>query len=113
MGIFDKLNTKLVSKYTMQKWWMLCNICNVPFQTNTFEKTCNRCRHLEKSKEKYIAKVMLRFIFFAIIAGLTNVFVVFQVVKYSKNPYILAFFLMIVSFFIGTMLSRSVKSLKD
>jgi len=113
MGIFDKLNTRLVSKYTSSKWWMLCNICNVPFQTCTFEKICNRCRHLEKSKEKYNAKVMLRFIFFAVITGLTNVFVVFQVVKYSKNPYVLAFFLMIVSFFIGIMLLRSVKSLKD
>jgi uncharacterized protein YacL len=113
MGIFDNLSTKNISKYTMPKWWMLCDICNVPFQTNTFEKTCNRCRHLEKSKEKYNAKVMLRFLFFSIITGLINIFVVFQVIKFTKNPYILALVLMIVSFFIGTLLIRSVKSLKD
>jgi len=113
MGLFENLRTKTISSFTLPKWWVLCSICNVPFQTSTFEKTCNRCRHLEKSKEKYAAKVMLRFIFFAILTGIINVFVVFQVAKYSKNPYILAFFLMIVSLIIGTMLSRSVKSLKD
>lgn len=113
MGLFENIKTKTVSKFTLPKWWVLCVICNVPFQTNTFEKTCNRCRHFEKYKEKHNAKVMLRFIFFSIITGLANVFIVFQVVKFTKNPYVLALILMIITFFIGTMLARSVKSLKD
>ena len=109
MSLLDKLIPIQISHHTIKPWWEICIYCHQPFTTDTFEKTCERCKFFEKYKKEYQAKLMLRYVL-AISASsiVTSIFALF-LSKYVKNTYQILLLLTILNLFIGTMFYRSVK----
>jgi hypothetical protein len=85
----------------------------MPFKTFTFEDCCERCKHLEVYREKYIAKVMVRFIIFSTLTALIFSYLVVYLVKYTRNINIILLFLLLAGAVIGGILLRIVNNLKQ
>lgn len=109
MSLLDKTLNKIKSSHTVKPWWEICIYCHQPFSTDTFEKTCQRCKFFDKYKDEYAAKVMLRFVFYCIIISLCNSFLAFYISKYTKNAYNYLFLSLLVNLCIGTIFWRIVK----
>ncbi len=108
--IDDSLNTHK-SSHTVKAWWEICIYCYQPFTTDTFEKTCNRCKHFEKYKDEFASRVMIKFILFSTIIVILSSIIGPYLYKYTQNPYHFASVLTILNVIIGISLWRAVKKL--
>ena len=55
------------SAATIPEWWELCKICKIPFKTDTFAQTCNRCSVLVDFRVKLFHSILVRVLIFLII----------------------------------------------
>lgn len=109
MSLIDKTLITKISSHTIKSWWEICIYCSQPFTTDTFEKTCQRCKFFDKYKDEFSASVMLKFILFCSIVGLTNSVIAVYLPKLSSNLYHLLLFYTIFNLCIGTIFYRIVK----
>ncbi len=109
MSLIDKTLITNKSSHTIKPWWEICIYCSQPFTTDTFEKTCQRCKFFDKFKDEFSAKVMLKFIFFCTIIGLSNSLLAVYSPKFSSNVYHLLLLYTISNLCIGTIFYRIVK----
>ena len=109
MSLIEKTLETYKSSHTVKPWWEICIYCHQPFSTDTFEKTCQRCKFFDKYKEKYSAIIMLRFILFCIVISVTNAFLAYYLSKHTKNIYNYLLFSMFLDLIIGTIFWRIVK----
>jgi hypothetical protein len=111
MSLIDKTLITVVTSHTVKPWWEICIFCNQPFSTDTFEKTCNRCKHFEKYKDIFASRVMIKFILYSSLATILSSTVCPYLYKYTQNPYHFAVILSILNAIIGISLWRAVKKL--
>ena len=109
MSLLDKTLNPVKSSHTVKPWWEICIYCSQPFSTDTFEKTCQRCKLFDKYKDEFSAKIMLKFIFFCIVISIINTFLAFYISKYTKNTNNYLLISLFVDLIIGTMFWRIVK----
>ena len=109
MSLIDRTLISRKISHTIKPWWEICIYCSQPFTTDTFEKTCQRCKFFDKYKDEFSAKVMLKFILFCTIIALTNSLIVVYLSKLSSNVYHLLLFCTIINLCIGTIFYRIVK----
>jgi hypothetical protein len=109
MSLIDRTLISRKSSHTIKPWWEICTYCTQPFTTDTFEKTCQRCKFFDKYKDEFVAGVMLRFIFFSAIIALTNAVIAIYLSKITTNIYHLLFFYAFLNLCIGTIFYRIVK----
>lgn len=109
MSLIDKTLISRKSSHTIKPWWEICIYCSQPFTTDTFEKTCQRCKFFDKYKDEFSAKVMLRFILFCTIIALTNSVIAIYLPKFTVNVYHLLLFYVFFNLCIGTIFYRIVK----
>ena len=113
MRLFDVPLVKILSQCKLPEWWVICRFCSMPFKTSTFEDTCERCKHLDIYREKYISKVMVRFIIFSTVTALIFSFLVIYLSNYTRNINIILVFLLLAGVVIGGILLRIVNNLKQ
>jgi len=106
----DTIHTRK-SSHTVKPWWEVCCYCHQPFTTDTFDKTCQRCKHFEKFKDEYASKVMIKFILSVTFITVVSAIIGPYLYKYTQNPYHFAGFLCILNVIIGISLWRAVKKL--
>ncbi len=106
----DSLHTHK-SSHKVKAWWEICIYCYQPFTTDTFEKTCNRCKHFEKFKDEFVSMVMVKFILFTTITIVASSIIGPSLYKYTQNSYHFAFILTILNVIIGISLWRAVKKI--
>lgn len=106
----DSLHTNK-SSHTVKAWWEICIYCKQPFITDTFEKTCSRCKHFEKYKDEFASNVMLKFLIYSTIVLVLSSALGPFLYKYTKNPYHFAGVLCILNVIIGISLWRAVKKI--
>ena len=111
MGLLDDSLHPYKSSHTVKAWWEICVYCKQPFTTDTFEKTCNRCKHFEKYKDEFASRVMLKFILYSTIVTVLSAFIGPLLYKYTNNPYHFALILCFLNVFIGISLWRAVKKI--
>lgn len=109
MSLIDKTLETIKSSHTIKAWWEICIYCQQPFTTDTFEKTCQRCKFFDKYKDEFSAKVLLKFIFFCLLSSIINSFIGIYISKITENIYHLLFLALICNLFIGTIFWRVVK----
>jgi hypothetical protein len=109
MSLLDKTLNPIISSHTVKPWWEICIYCSQPFSTDTFEKTCQRCKFFDKYKDEFSAKVMLRFILFCIVISIANAFLAYFLSKYTRNIHNYLLFSMFLDLIIGTIFWRIVK----
>jgi len=112
MRLLDKELKSHKSSYTRKPEWVLCKYCRVPFLTSTFDLECQRCKVFVKYNIEYSAKVMLVFIFFALMNALVLVFTNIFVYKYTKNIYHISLAMTFETLLNGSILWKIVKKLK-
>jgi hypothetical protein len=110
MSLIDRTLISRKSSHTIKPWWEICIYCTQPFTTDTFEKTCQRCKFFDKYKDEFSAKVMLKFIFFSTLIALTNSTIAIYLSKYLENIYHLLFLYVFINLLIGTIFYRVVKN---
>ena len=113
MRLFNTPLVRILSQCKLPEWWVICRFCSMPFKTSTFEDTCERCKHLEVYREKYISKVMVRFIIFSTITALIFAYLVTYLTNYTRNINIILVFLLFAGVAIGGILLRIVNNLKQ
>lgn len=111
MSLLDDSLHTIKSSHTVKPWWEICIYCKQPFVTDTFEKTCNRCKHFEKYKDEFVSFVMIKFLLYATAITILSAFIGPTLYKYTKNPYHFAGVLSILNVIIGISLWRAVKKL--
>ena len=109
MSLIDKTLITNKSSHTIKPWWEICIYCSQPFTTDTFEKTCQRCKFFDKFKDEFSASIMLKFIFFCTLVGLSNSLLAVYLPKISSNVYHLLLLYTIFNLCIGTIFYRIVK----
>lgn len=112
MGLLDDELKSHKSTCTLKPEWVLCKYCRVPFLSSTFELECQRCKVFVKYNIEYSAKVMLVFIFFAIINALVLVTTNLFIYKFTKNIYFVSLIMTVESMLIGSFLWKIIKKLK-
>ena len=113
MSLLDDSTRPRKSSHTIKPWWEVCFYCKQPFVTDTFEKTCQRCKHFEQFKDEFASKVMLKFIFYTTAITIISSVVGPYLYKYTKNPYHFALILCILNVIIGISLWRAVKKISN
>lgn len=111
MSLIDRTLISRKSSHTYKPWWEICTYCKQPFTTDTFDKTCQRCKHFEKYKDEFSSKVMLKFIFFTMASIIASSAFGPFLYKYIENKYHLALILLTLNVIIGISLWRAVKKL--
>lgn len=109
MSLIDRTLISRKSSHTIKPWWEICIYCSQPFTTDTFEKTCQRCKFFDKYKDEFTAGVMLKFIFFCSIIALSNCISAIYLSKITGNIYHLLLFCALYDLCIGTIFWRVVK----
>ena len=109
MSLIDRTLISRKSSHTIKPWWEICTYCKQPFTTDTFDKTCQRCKHFEKYKDEFSSKVMLKFIFFTMASIIANSVIAVYLPKFTVNVYHLLLFYVFFNLCIGTMFYRIVK----
>jgi hypothetical protein len=110
MSLIDRTLISRKSSHTIKPWWEICIYCTQPFTTDKFEKTCQRCKFFDKYKDEFSAKVMLKFILFCTIIGLSNSIIAIYLSKYIENIYYLLLLYAFLNLCIGTIFYRVVKN---
>ena len=88
MSLLDKTLTPIqISHHTIKPWWEICIYCCQPFTTETFDKTCERCKFFEKYKKEYQAKLMIRYVLAITISSILNATFAVFLSKFVKNTY--------------------------
>lgn len=111
MGLLDNELKKTLSKSTRKSEWALCKFCKVPFTTNTFSDTCERCSHFVQYQIEFTAKVMLVFIIFATIFVLITISELFYLWKLLQNYNFIILAISISSVLQGLLLWKIVKKM--
>ena len=110
MSLIDKTLETYKSSHTVKPWWEICIYCSQPFITQTFEKTCQRCKIFDKYKDEFSAKVILKFILFCTIVALSNSIIAIYSSKITTNVYHLLLLSSFLNILIGTIFWRVVKN---
>jgi len=110
MSLIDRTLISRKSSHTIKPWWEICIYCTQPFTTDTFERTCQRCKFFHKYKDEFVAKIMLRFIMFCTIIALSNSFIAIYISKHLENIYHLLLLYAFINLCIGTIFYRVVKN---
>jgi len=112
MRLLDKELKSYKSSYVRKPEWALCKYCKVPFLTSTFDLECQRCKVFVKYNIEYSAKVMLVFIFFALINGFALVSTNLFIYKFTKNIYHVSLVMTLETLIISSILWKIIKKLK-
>ena len=66
-------------------YWEICKICKIPFKTDKFEKTCERCSVLLDERIRLFHSLLLRgFLFIIVYIGISLYWILY-IIKYSSN----------------------------
>jgi hypothetical protein len=87
---------------TIPEWWELCRICNIPFKTDTFAQTCNRCSVLVDFRVKLFHSILVRVLIFLIIYIVISLYLILYILNYTHAFY----FLLLPPFFLGLILGK-------
>ena len=109
MSLIEETLITKKSSHTVKPWWEICIYCHQPFTTETFEKTCQRCKFFDKYKDQFTASVMLKFIFFCLVIALLNCIIAIYLSKITGNFYHLLFLCVLTDLCIGTIFYHIVK----
>ena len=110
MSLIERTLISRKSSHTIKPWWEICTYCTQPFITCTFEKTCQRCKFFDKYKDEFVAKIMLKFIFFCTVIAVSNSIIGIFLSKYTQNHYHLLLLYAFLNLCIGTIFYRVVKN---
>lgn len=110
MSLIDRTLISRKSSHTIKPWWEICIYCTQPFTTDTFDKTCQRCKFFDNFKDQLISKIMLRLVFFCVLIALSNSIIAIYLSKYLENIYYLLLLYTVLDLCIGTIFYRIVKN---
>ena len=90
------------SAATIPKWWELCKICKIPFKTDTFAQTCNRCSVFVDFRVKLFHSILFRVLLFLIVYILISLYLILYILKYTSAFY----FLLLPPFLLGLVMGK-------
>ena len=81
----DEIYRPKRSEAYVPPYWEICKICRVPFKTDKFEKTCERCSVLLDERIRLFHSLLLRgFLFIIVYIGISLYWILY-IIKYSSN----------------------------
>ena len=101
------------NSFTLPPQWIVCKYCKVPFLTQTFEDSCNRCKHIVKYKIEFANRVMFYFILLTIASSILFVLISMLFISYKINTNILFFILVAISLISGGVMWKMLKKVLD
>lgn len=113
MGIFDRQVSSKVSECKLGKNWQICIYCNMPFQTDTFEKKCSRCKYFDVHLTRLKSKFMLFYIVTSLVTAVFYIFFLIRVIKITEKFEFLLLFMLFPTIFIGMLMWMIVNKYKD
>lgn len=101
------------TSFTLPPEWIVCKYCKVPFLTQTFEDSCNRCKHIVKYKIEFANRVMFYFILLMLANSILFVLISMFFITYKINIKILFFILVSTSLISGGVMWKMLKKILD
>jgi hypothetical protein len=101
------------TSFTLPPQWIVCKYCKVPFLTQTFEDSCNRCKHIVKYKIEFANRVMFYFILLNTASSILFVLISMLFISYKINTKILFFILVSISLISGGVMWKMLKKVLD
>ena len=81
----DEIYKPRRSESYVPAYWEICKICRVPFKTDVFAKTCERCSVLLDERIRLFHSLVLRgFLFIIVYIGISLYWILY-IIKYSSN----------------------------
>lgn len=81
----DEIYKPRRSESYVPAYWEICKICRVPFKTEVFAKTCERCSVLLDERIRLFHSLVLRgFLFIIVYIGISLYWILY-IIKYSSN----------------------------
>ena len=81
----DEIYKPRRSESYVPAYWEICKICRVPFKTEVFAKTCERCSVLLDERIRLFHSLLLRgFLFIIVYIGISLYWILY-IIKYSSN----------------------------
>ncbi len=81
----DEIYRPRKSEAYIPPYWEICKICKIPFKTDKFEKTCERCSVLLDERIRLFHSLVLRgFLFIIVYIGISLYWILY-IIKYSSN----------------------------
>jgi hypothetical protein len=81
----DEIYKPRRSESYIPPYWEICKICRVPFKTDVFAKTCERCSVLLDERIRLFHSLVLRgFLFIIVYIGISLYWILY-IIKYSSN----------------------------
>jgi hypothetical protein len=99
------------SSYTVKPEWNICKFCKKPFETQTFDDTCNKCQHFVKYKIEFVHRVMLIYIAFIVTNSILCILITYNLIKYINDINIMLFLISLPLLFISSIMWKIFKSL--
>lgn len=100
--LLRELYNKRMSVAVVPEWWELCKICKIPFKTDTFAQTCNRCSVLVDFRVKLFHSILIRVLLFLVLYIIFSLSSILYILKYTNTFY----FLLLPPFVIGLLMGK-------
>ena len=100
--LLREIYNKRTSSAIVPEWWELCKICKIPFKTDTFAQTCNRCSVFVDFRVKLFHSILFRVLLFLIVYILISLYLILYILKYTSAFY----FLLLPPFLLGLVMGK-------
>ena len=100
--LLREIYNKRKSVAIVPEWWELCKICKIPFKTDTFAQTCNRCSVFVDFRVKLFHSILFRVLVFVVIYVILSLNVILYILKYTNAFY----FLLMPPFLLGLFMGK-------